>query len=132
MLYDSYGKSYELGDEIGCGREGSVYRIVGEPLVAKIYHNPTPQIARSSRWRRYYGCSLSVKSSCFLSLPGRSGGSTSAPTVLDLRAIKCLLPKGAFRRRRVAISAQPRGARYDRAAKNRDAHRAVQSRLGAP
>ena len=45
MLYDSYGKSYELGDEIGCGREGSVYRIVGEPFVAKIYHNPTPQIA---------------------------------------------------------------------------------------
>lgn len=45
MLYDSYGKSFELGDEIGCGREGSVYRIVGEPLVAKIYHNPTPQIA---------------------------------------------------------------------------------------
>ena len=45
MLYDSSGKSYELGDEIGCGREGSVYRIVGEPFVAKIYHNPTPQIA---------------------------------------------------------------------------------------
>lgn len=46
MLYDSNGRAFELGDEIGCGREGSVYRIVGEPFVAKIYHNPTPQIAR--------------------------------------------------------------------------------------
>lgn len=45
MLYDSSGRSFELGDEIGCGREGSVYRIMGEPFVAKIYHNPTPQIA---------------------------------------------------------------------------------------
>ena len=46
MLYDSNGRAFELGDEIGCGREGSVYRIVGEPFVAKVYHNPTPQIAR--------------------------------------------------------------------------------------
>lgn len=46
MLYDSSGRAFELGDEMGCGREGSVYRIVGEPFVAKIYHNPTPQIAR--------------------------------------------------------------------------------------
>ena len=47
MLYDSSGRAFELADEeIGCGREGSVYRIVGEPFVAKIYHNPTPQIAR--------------------------------------------------------------------------------------
>lgn len=46
MLYDSSGRAFELGDEIGCGREGAVYRISGEPLVTKIYHNPTPQIAR--------------------------------------------------------------------------------------
>lgn len=47
MLYDSSGRAFELeGDEIGYGRDGSVYRIVGEPFVAKIYHNPTPQIAR--------------------------------------------------------------------------------------
>lgn len=46
MLYDSSGRAFELGDEIGCGREGAVYRMSGEPLVAKIYHNPTPQIAR--------------------------------------------------------------------------------------
>ena len=46
MLYDSNGRAFELGDEIGCGREGSVYRIVGEPFVAKIYHNPTPETAR--------------------------------------------------------------------------------------
>lgn len=46
MLYDRNGKAYRLGDEMGYGREGSAYRIVGEPFVAKIYHNPTPQIAR--------------------------------------------------------------------------------------
>lgn len=46
MLYDRNGRAFELGGEIGYGREGSVYRIVGEPFVAKIYHNPTPQIAR--------------------------------------------------------------------------------------
>ena len=46
MLYDSNGRAYQLGDEMGFGREGSVCRIVGKPLVAKIYHNPTPQIAR--------------------------------------------------------------------------------------
>lgn len=46
MLYDSSGRAFELGDEMGCGREGSVYRIVGEPFVAKIFHNPTPQISR--------------------------------------------------------------------------------------
>lgn len=45
MLYTRSGRSFELGDEIGGGREGSVYRIVGEPFVAKIYHNPTPEIA---------------------------------------------------------------------------------------
>lgn len=47
MLYDSSGRAFELSDEeMGYGREGSVHRIVGEPFVAKIYHNPTPQIAR--------------------------------------------------------------------------------------
>lgn len=46
MLYDNSGRAFELGDEIGCGREGSVYRIAGEPFVAKIYHNPSPQTAR--------------------------------------------------------------------------------------
>lgn len=47
MLYDSSGRAFELSDEeMGYGREGSVCRIVGEPFVAKIYHNPTPQIAR--------------------------------------------------------------------------------------
>lgn len=46
MLYDSSGRAFELGDEMGCGREGSVYRIVGEPFVAKIFHNSTPQISR--------------------------------------------------------------------------------------
>lgn len=46
MLYDSGGRAFELGGEIGFGREGSTYHVVGEPFVAKIYHNPTPQIAR--------------------------------------------------------------------------------------
>lgn len=46
MLYDSDGRTFELGGEIGFGREGSVYHIVGEPFVAKIFHNPTPQTAR--------------------------------------------------------------------------------------
>lgn len=46
MLYDKSGRTFELGDEVGFGREGSTYRIVGEPFVAKIYHNATPQIAR--------------------------------------------------------------------------------------
>lgn len=46
MLYDKNGRTFELGDEVGFGREGSTYHIVGEPFVAKIYHNPTPQIAR--------------------------------------------------------------------------------------
>lgn len=47
MLYDSGGRAFELGsDEMGYGREGSVHHLVGTPLVAKIYHNPTPQIAR--------------------------------------------------------------------------------------
>lgn len=46
MLYDKSGRTFELGDEVGFGREGSTYHIVGEPFVAKIYHNPTPQTAR--------------------------------------------------------------------------------------
>ena len=46
VLYNSGGRAYELADELGRGREGSVYRIVGEPLVAKVYHNPTPETAR--------------------------------------------------------------------------------------
>lgn len=46
MLYDKSGRTFELGDEVGFGREGSTYHVVGEPFVAKIYHNPTPQIAR--------------------------------------------------------------------------------------
>ena len=46
MLYDKNGRAFELGDEVGFGREGSTYYIVGEPFVAKIYHNPTPQITR--------------------------------------------------------------------------------------
>ena len=45
--YNSDGRAYELvGDELGRGGEGSVHRIVGEPLVAKVYHNPTPETAR--------------------------------------------------------------------------------------
>ena len=47
VLYNSDGRAYELADgALGLGREGSVYRIVGEPLVAKVYHNPTPETAR--------------------------------------------------------------------------------------
>ena len=46
VLYNSDGRAYELRDELGRGREGSVYRTVGEPLVAKVYHNPTPETAR--------------------------------------------------------------------------------------
>lgn len=47
VLYNSDGRAYELADGVlGLGREGSVYRIVGEPLVAKIYHKPTPETAR--------------------------------------------------------------------------------------
>jgi len=46
MLYDKNGRAFELGDEVGFGREGSTYHIVGEPFVAKIYHNATPQITR--------------------------------------------------------------------------------------
>ena len=46
MLYDKNGRAFELGDEAGFGREGSTYHIVGEPFVAKIYHNATPQITR--------------------------------------------------------------------------------------
>ena len=47
VLYNNDGRAYELADgALGRGREGSVYRIVGEPLVAKVYHNPTPETAR--------------------------------------------------------------------------------------
>ena len=46
MLYDKSGRAFELGGGVGFGREGSTYHIVGEPFVAKIYHNPTPQTAR--------------------------------------------------------------------------------------
>lgn len=46
MLYNSGGRAYELGEELGRGREGTVFRIVGKPLVAKVYHNPTPETAR--------------------------------------------------------------------------------------
>lgn len=46
MLYNSGGRAYELGEELGRGCEGTVFRIVGKPLVAKVYHNPTPETAR--------------------------------------------------------------------------------------
>ena len=43
MLYSGIsGEPVELGDQIGSGREGAVYRIIGLPCVAKIYHDPTP------------------------------------------------------------------------------------------
>lgn len=45
MLYSGIsGEPVELGDQIGSGREGAVYRIIGLPCVAKIYHDPTPEL----------------------------------------------------------------------------------------
>lgn len=44
MLYSMTGTLVELNDQIGFGREGAVYRIIGSPNVAKIYHDPTPEL----------------------------------------------------------------------------------------
>lgn len=45
ILYSRTGAKVELADQIGSGREGAVYRTIGSPNVAKIYHDPTPQLA---------------------------------------------------------------------------------------
>ena len=45
MLYSRTCTPVELGDQIGSGREGAVYRTIGSPSVVKIYHDPTPQLA---------------------------------------------------------------------------------------
>ena len=46
MLYsDISGELVELADQIGSGREGGVYRIIGSRGIAKIYHDPTPELA---------------------------------------------------------------------------------------
>ena len=43
---DSRGNRIRLGDEVGSGGEGAVYRVQGNRgQVAKIWHNPTPQTA---------------------------------------------------------------------------------------
>ncbi len=41
QIIDSNGHRVQLGDELGRGGEGAVFKVAGDPtLVAKIYHNP--------------------------------------------------------------------------------------------
>lgn len=44
------GTHYRLGTQIGSGGEGDVYRIEGEPLVAKIYRTPDSRIAEKIQY----------------------------------------------------------------------------------
>jgi DNA-binding helix-hairpin-helix protein with protein kinase domain len=67
QLFDSRGNSIRLGEQLGRGGEGTVYKVLGYPdKVAKIYHNPvdskqaakldgmvraqTPQLVKVSAW----------------------------------------------------------------------------------
>ena len=93
MLYsDISGELVELADQIGSGREGGVYRIIGSRGIAKIYHDPTPELAgKVEVMARAVPLLLRLKEEMMMHV-GRQSLFTSTPIKRASWALKCEPP----------------------------------------